>query len=66
MAAVLSIIGGTAGFLGALIAFALFSAPALSALAIWAGIGCGVVVLGLSRGLAPQGQARADHTQELA
>jgi hypothetical protein len=66
MAAVLSILGGTAGFLAALIALALFSAPVLSALAIWVGTGCAVVILGLTRALAPAAHTADQGTQELA
>jgi hypothetical protein len=66
MAAVLSIMGGTAGFFAALIALAFFSAPILSAALIWAGTGSAFVVLGLARALLPQAEA-ADHpAQELA
>ena len=65
MAAILSIIGGTAGFLAALIALAFFSAPLLSALAIWAGTGLAFTAAGLARALLPQ-PARDRSTQELA
>lgn len=66
MAAVLSILGGIAGFLAALIAVTIFSAPLLSALAVWAGTGCAVVILGLSRALIPAPRPDAHAAQELA
>jgi uncharacterized membrane protein YjfL (UPF0719 family) len=66
MAAVLSILGGFAGFVAACVALAIFSAPALTALLIWAGTGCAVVVLGLARALAPLPRAANMAAQELA
>lgn len=66
MAAVLSIMGGTAGFLAALIALAVFSAPLLSALLIWVGTGCAFVALGLARALLPQPATAPQAVRELA
>ena len=66
MAAILSIFGGTAGFLAALIALAIFGAPLLTALAIWAVTGCAVVTLGLARAMLPVPSQHSQHTQEPA
>jgi hypothetical protein len=65
MATILTIIGGTAGFLAALTALIFFSAPLLSALAIWAGTGLAIVILGLTRALLPH-SAADQPAQELA
>ena len=65
MATILSIIGGTAGFLAALIALAFFSAPLLSALGIWVGTGLAFTAAGLFRALFPQ-SAPQRAQQELA
>ncbi len=65
MAAILSILGGTAGFLAALIALMFFSASIMSALAIWAGTGLAFTAAGLVRALVPQ-QTHGNPAQELA
>jgi hypothetical protein len=65
MATILTIIGGTAGFLAALIALAFFSAPLLSALAIWVGTGLAFTAAGLARALIPHANP-AEPQQELA
>jgi hypothetical protein len=65
MATILTIIGGTAGFLAALIALAFFSAPLLTSLAIWIGTGLAFTAAGLARALLPP-QDQANTQQELA
>ncbi|MCU0802360.1 MAG: hypothetical protein MUD11_11405 [Rhodobacteraceae bacterium] len=66
MAAVLGILGGFAGFFAAIVALAIFGAPLLSALAVWAGTGCAVVVLGLARMIAPRPARSHQGVQEPA